>query len=123
MSYFLVFIGGGLGSIVRFLFSKFFTGYSPVFPFATFCANAVSCLILGSLFGYFASKQMANENARVLVAVGFCGGFSTFSAFSYETFLLVSAGNLRMAALNIFANLLVCYLAVMAGFFAFRGLQ
>lgn len=117
MSYFLVFVGGGLGSLSRYLISRLFTSTIVEFPVATFLSNAISSAILGLLLGYFFQKHQPDESLRLLIAVGFCGGFSTFSTFSYETFMLMNYGNYKTAFVNIFLNLLICYVAVGAGFF------
>ncbi len=117
MNFVLVFIGGGLGSVVRFSLSKYLASVTSIFPIATFLSNTISSFILGLLLGYFFHKQIDNDNVRLLISTGFCGGFSTFSTFSYETFSLAFAGNFQVAITNVFANLLLCYLAVMGGFF------
>ncbi len=117
MSYILVFIGGGTGSIVRYMLGRYFVHQPGAFPVSTFLSNTISSFILGMLLGYITGKPEGNLHLRLLVATGFCGGFSTFSTFSYETFMLFSAGNYKSGLLNIFANLLLCYLAIAAGFF------
>lgn len=116
MNYILVFIGGGSGSIVRYLLSRYYVHQPGAFPLSTFLSNAISSLILGVLLGYMAGKQLENSNMRLFIATGFCGGFSTFSTFSYETFLLLNTGNYKTALLSLFGNLLVCYVAVATGF-------
>lgn len=116
MNYILVFIGGGSGSIARYLLSRYFVHQPGTFPLSTFLSNTISSLILGMLLGYMAGKQPENHNTRLFIATGFCGGFSTFSTFSYESFMLLNTGNYKTALLNIFGNLLVCYAAVAIGF-------
>jgi fluoride exporter len=81
MAALLVFIGGGLGSLIRYLISMAI----PVstFPRATLISNVVSCIILGMLMGFY-SKQILSDQQRLFFMTGFCGGFSTFSTFSGE---------------------------------------
>lgn len=76
----LVALGGALGSILRFLCGRALNEH--YFPYGTLLVNILGCLIIGLLWGYFAKH--INENLRLLLAMGFCGGFTTFSTFTFE---------------------------------------
>jgi CrcB protein len=108
-NFLLVFLGGGLGSIVRYGISEFVKiNFRTSFPLATFCSNVISCIILALTIGYFSDRIAANASLKTLIIVGFCGGFSTFSTFSYETVELMRSGNLFLAAANIIISVAVC---------------
>ena len=113
-SLFMVFIGGGLGSICRYSISRLLQSYNFVFPWATFFANAISCIVLGALIGWSLKYSMSNP-LKLLWLTGFCGGFSTFSTFTYETFHLIETGNLSYAFYNIASSLLVCLTCIWLG--------
>jgi len=105
----LVFIGGGFGSIVRYGISEIVRlNFKSVFPIATLFSNIISCIILALAIGFFAEKLIANHNLKMLIIIGFCGGFSTFSSFSYETVELIRSGNMMYAIANILISVTVC---------------
>lgn len=114
MNFLLVFAGGGLGSLCRYGISRMMRDWELTFPMATFITNVISCLLIGILVGYFLKNGM-EQNLRLLFITGFCGGFSTFSTFSYETFELLQNGNYPIAIAYILLSLLVCLLCIFVG--------
>ena len=106
---FLVFLGGGIGSIARFGISEIVkSNFKSSFPIATLCANVLSCLVLALMVGLFTGKMEMNPAIKTLIVVGFCGGFSTFSTFSFETVELMRSGNMMFAIANILISVTVC---------------
>lgn len=105
----LVFLGGGLGSVARYGISEIVKhNFKSVFPWATLTSNVISCLVLALVVGIFAYKIGNNTALKTLIVIGFCGGFSTFSTFSYETIELMRSGNLTIAVANILISVSVC---------------
>jgi CrcB protein len=113
-SFLLVFIGGGLGSLCRWGLSLLIQPLAPRFPWATLASNALACLVLGVLFQQQLGTGMT-ESRRLLLAVGFCGGFSTFSTFTAETLQLWQSGQSLHAAINILANMMLSFVFLLAG--------
>lgn len=113
MTWLSVFIGGGLGSLCRYGFSKAFP-YTSGFPLATFIANVLACLVLGYLIGLEMKKDLG-MTSKLLLMTGFCGGFSTFSTFSGESFQLLESGNSTMAIIYMITSLLVCLIGIFVG--------
>lgn len=121
--FFYVFMGGGLGSICRYGLGRLLV-LSPVaaFPVATLVINILASLLLGTFLGYLNSKAISNPGLQLLVAVGFCGGFSTFSTFSYETLNLLRHGQMSLALGNILLSVILCLAATFLGFYLARVL-
>lgn len=107
---FLVFMGGGLGSIFRYGISlavKRIPGVPWSFPIATFLSNIISCIILGFLFG-LSFRNLIGEPQRLLFMTGFCGGFSTFSTFSGESYGFLETGQYGLFFLYVLSSMSVC---------------
>lgn len=108
MNYLLVFIGGGLGSVLRFLISLGISKTTITLPLATLSSNVVSCLIFGTLIYTYQEKNLIPDSYKHLVLIGICGGLSTFSTFSFETFELVKQGMSMWAIINIIVSCALC---------------
>lgn len=112
----LIFAGGGFGSVVRFLLGKWVTGLHQLnFPLGTLVVNVVACFVLGVIVGFADHRQMLSAGTRLFWAVGFCGGFSTFSTFSYETLLLIQEPSIGLSLLYIIVSVALCLGATMMG--------
>ncbi len=115
LNFLWVFIGGGIGSMARYGIGKlvFYAHWN--FPIATFISNFIACFILGILMS-LALKNNITDTAKLLLMSGFCGGFSTFSAFTGENFSILQYGDITVALLNIFGSLVLSMLALIIGF-------
>lgn len=101
-----IFLGGGLGSVSRYALSRTVTSnFTNINPMGTFVANLASTMILALVLYLAAIRGGMSSTAKALLIVGFCGGFSTFSTFSYETFELLRSGNYTFAVANIMVSL------------------
>lgn len=113
---FLVAIGGAAGSVLRYLTSVLTQKYvASLFPWATLITNIIGCFVIGILMGWLTKNQLADSNLKWLLVTGFCGGYTTFSAFGYENIALLQGQHSGLAFLYIAASVIVGLLAVWAG--------
>ncbi len=117
MNYVWVAIGSALGGIARYGLTRAMVTVSAQFPWGTVCVNVLGCFVIG-FFGTLTlagSRYAMPESCRLFVMVGVCGGFTTFSSFSLQTFDLLRAGEWERALLNVGLSVALCLAAVAAG--------
>lgn len=106
MMFLAVFIGGGTGSVARWaLATRYNTSTVSVLPLGTLMANLIGAFVIGGAIAYFSRHAELPPYWKLLITTGLCGGLTTFSTFSAETFLFINQGQLSAAAINILCNL------------------
>ncbi len=105
----LVFIGGGLGSAARYgLSGAVHRTLGSQFPYGTMTVNVIGCFLIGLLLSLSTDRSVIGPDLRLFLALGFLGGFTTFSSFSYETIQLFRDGQNFNALANVFSTTLIC---------------
>ena len=117
----IVGVGGGIGSIFRFLSQK---GAERLldnsFPIGTFLVNLLGCLIIGVVYALSERGNFLSPETRLFLTVGLCGGFTTFSTFSYDNFNMISEKLWQFLILNVGGSIFFGVLAVYLGVVAIR---
>ena len=116
---FLVFLGGGLGSVFRYLVSILMRRIAFNFPWATLSVNIIGCFLIGVILA-FAEKYRVNANWVLLLTTGFCGGFTTFSSFAYENQILLKTHSYFYFVVYLLSSIVVGVMAVFLGMFVVR---
>ncbi len=111
----LVFLGGGFGSTLRFLISKYLNPQIQNFFLGTFLVNIIGCLLIGIILGLSAKENVFSRNTTLLLASGFCGGFTTFSAFAFEKHSLLKGGDFLNFSIYTLSSIIVGIMAVALG--------
>jgi CrcB protein len=116
----LVFIGGGLGSTLRYGVGKYLNSTPDGFPYGTFAANIIGSLLIGIILGMAAKNNNISENTMLFLATGFCGGFTTFSTFAYENHEFLKSGDFGLFAVYTIGSFAVGFGAVFFGIWAVK---
>ena len=112
----LVFVGGGLGSSVRYLIGKASVAVlGPEFPYGTLAINVVGSFVMGLVAGWFAMRVQASQEWKLFLTTGIIGGFTTYSTFSLETALLWERGATGLAFLYVSGTLLLGLVGIFGG--------
>lgn len=110
----IVFIGGGLGALVRY-FLYLILPVKTYLPFGTAVANFFGCFIATVIFTYFASKSNLDSVYKTFLITGFCGGLSTLSALSLELMVFIQSGEYIRAFIYILTTIIICTTSVLFG--------
>ncbi|MEP3837068.1 MAG: fluoride efflux transporter CrcB [Algibacter sp.] len=113
----LVFLGGGFGSSLRYIIGKYLNNVETGIPYGTFAANIFGSLLIGMILGLAAKNNSLSQSHTLLLATGFCGGFTTFSTFAYENHVFLKSGDFTSFAVYTIASFVIGFLAVFAGMY------
>lgn len=124
LQYLWIGLGGFLGANARYLLQAWAASrWGPDFPYGTLLANAGGSLLIAFFLTLATGRLAVSPETRLFIAVGFLGGFTTFSSLSYETFLLLDRGGWGAAGLNLASNLVLGLAGVLLGVFLARLVQ
>jgi len=109
-------LGGIIGTLARYLISGgIYKAFGSAFPYGTFAVNILGCFLVGFFASFMDEKIVLNTNLRLLLMVGFCGAFTTFSTFIYESYNLIKDGDTLRAFVNILLSVIVGFLVFTIG--------
>ena len=116
LAVFWISLGAVIGANARYFFSRWVARHmDAAFPFGTLLINVTGSLVLGFFMIWTTERVLADPRWRLLIAIGFCGSYTTFSSYAFETFAYFEQGHWTLLAANFIANNLLCLAAVLAG--------
>lgn len=116
MAYLWIALGAVVGASARYFVSGYAAkSYSSSFPYGTLIINFTGSLLLGFFLVWSSERVLLDPRWRFLVAIGFCGSYTTFSSYAFETFALFEQGQWLLVGMNIIASNLLCLFSVLAG--------
>lgn len=122
LKYILVMVGGGLGSLARYAAGlAIMSRFGGRFPLGTMAINVSGSFLIGLLMVLFTERFQPHPNYRLLLVVGFLGGYTTFSSFEYETLALMRGGGAWLGLINVVGSVVLGFAAVWLGALLARG--
>ena len=120
--YLWVSLGAVIGASARYFVSRWASKLiSADFPYGTLIINVTGSFLLGLFLIWTTERVLADPRWRLIIAIGFCGSYTTFSSYAFESFALLEQGNYLLFGTNVLANNLLCLVAVVAGAALARG--
>ena len=113
----IVFIGGGFGSVARYLLGKWLNNLETTIPYGTLLSNVLGSLLMGIILGYLAKSSNFSETHTLLLSTGLCGGFTTFAAFAFENHLFLKNGDYVSFLSYSLGSLILSFLAIFSGLY------
>ncbi len=114
-NFLLIFLGGGLGSVLRYWVGINLNSSQSGIPYGTFTANIIGSLLIGTILGFALKNNTLSQDTVLFLATGFCGGFTTFSTFAYENHVFLKTGDFMNFALYTIASFVLGFAAVFLG--------
>ena len=116
-SFFYIFLGGGIGSVFRYVISKIFIIDKNSFPWSTLIANFIGCFIIGIILGWYVNNDKQYSDLYIFLSIGFCGGLTTFSTFSVEGLTLFKNGDFLIFITYLLTSIIGGLLLVALGYY------